>query len=271
MKNKHLLQNPIFIVGLFLLVLNDHFLKSYYHNWFTGKLSDFVGVLIFPMFLTYLLPLKPKYIISIIGLFFIFWKSPFSENFIQFCNQISLFPISRTVDYSDLIALSVLPISYRIILNINNLHSFRVRLSPVFLLVIGGLVFMDDTMPLSAYMNVMGGDVHIGKWYKTKLTSEQFIQKLKEKNINVEEMNPDRGSNRYNVKFYKINNYVLKMNDTLREVTFSMTQGQSKNMIMLNNITFAKRPTFLSTAWGVRSFRREYKKLLKENLIEEMQ
>jgi hypothetical protein len=271
MKNKNLLQNPIFIVGLILLVLNDHFLKGYYHNWCTGKLSDFIGLLIFPLFIAYIFPLKSKHIIIIVGLFFIFWKSPYSENFIQFCNQILFFPISRTVDYSDFITLPILLASHYIIQNINNLHFNNFKFSPVLLLVIGGVVFMADTMPLSSYMVVVGGDIHIGKWYKTELSSDEFIQKLKDKNIQVEERNPGRESSRYNVKFYKINNYVLRMNDTLREVTFSMTQGKDKNMIMLNNITFAKRPTDLSTIWGLRRFRKEYKKLLKENLIEEMQ
>jgi len=45
--------NLAFIVGLGLLLLNDHVLKATYGNWFTGKLSDVAGLLIFPLFLQF--------------------------------------------------------------------------------------------------------------------------------------------------------------------------------------------------------------------------
>lgn len=34
-----------------LMALNDHFLKHAYPSWVTGKLSDFLGVFYFPLFL----------------------------------------------------------------------------------------------------------------------------------------------------------------------------------------------------------------------------
>jgi hypothetical protein len=47
-RNQDLLFNWIFLSGLILLALNDHLLKWQYSNWLTGKLSDFVGLLILP-------------------------------------------------------------------------------------------------------------------------------------------------------------------------------------------------------------------------------
>jgi hypothetical protein len=41
--NKNLLFNPLFIIGLPVLLINDHYLKWMFHNWATGKLSDFAG------------------------------------------------------------------------------------------------------------------------------------------------------------------------------------------------------------------------------------
>ncbi len=44
------LVSPLFIFVLFLLIINDFFLKAAFHNTFTGKLSDFSGLFIFPIF-----------------------------------------------------------------------------------------------------------------------------------------------------------------------------------------------------------------------------
>lgn len=40
-----LLANPVFISSLLLLLLNDFVFKPVYHNWLTGKLSDFCGLI----------------------------------------------------------------------------------------------------------------------------------------------------------------------------------------------------------------------------------
>lgn len=36
-RNKNLILNRVFLPGLLLLLVNDHFLKLYYPNWLTGK------------------------------------------------------------------------------------------------------------------------------------------------------------------------------------------------------------------------------------------
>ena len=43
-RNKFLLLNYVFVVSIILLFINDHFLKLYFHNWFTGKFSDFFAI-----------------------------------------------------------------------------------------------------------------------------------------------------------------------------------------------------------------------------------
>jgi hypothetical protein len=45
------LLNPITLVFLFTLALNDHYLKWKFPGFLTGKLSDFTGVFLFPVFL----------------------------------------------------------------------------------------------------------------------------------------------------------------------------------------------------------------------------
>lgn len=107
-----ILLSPIFLLGLFLLLLNDFFLKYQFHNFLTGKLSDFAGLFIFPLFFAAFLPKRKVEIYFLTGVLFIFWKSPVSQGLIDFWNSLKIFRIGRVVDFTDLFALFVLPISY---------------------------------------------------------------------------------------------------------------------------------------------------------------
>jgi hypothetical protein len=101
-----------FLAGLSLLLLNDFLLKPLFHNWLTGKLSDFAGLFIFPLFWTVLFPRHKRAVYVLTAVLFAFWKSAYSQPLFDFCHEWLSLPISRTVDLTDLIALSVLPASY---------------------------------------------------------------------------------------------------------------------------------------------------------------
>jgi|GEM_PF-889105 len=118
--------NYVFIIGLVILILNDHLLKEVFGNWWTGKLSDFAGVLILPMFIQYLFPIKTKNAAIITVLFFVFWKSPYSQFIIDGFNSIGLFSINRAVDYTDFLAFAILPLSVFVL---NNTDKFKVDFS----------------------------------------------------------------------------------------------------------------------------------------------
>jgi hypothetical protein len=45
------LLHPVAIASIAILVLNDHVLKPTFSNWITGKLSDFAGLVFFPLLL----------------------------------------------------------------------------------------------------------------------------------------------------------------------------------------------------------------------------
>lgn len=99
------------IISLILLILNDVYLKYEFSNWFTGKISDFSGIfLIATILFSYYPKQKYIYILSII-IIFSFWKSPYSQYAINYFNSLGIIQYSRVVDYSDLIALIVLPLS----------------------------------------------------------------------------------------------------------------------------------------------------------------
>lgn len=111
---KKQLGNPIFILSVFLLLLNDWLLKATFHNAFTGKLSDFVGLLAFPFLFAALFPKYKKRIHYLTLLGFVYWKSDYSQVLIDGLNHLGL-PIHRTVDYTDLIALISIYFSYHLL------------------------------------------------------------------------------------------------------------------------------------------------------------
>lgn len=110
-----------FLIGLFLLLLNDLYLKETYHNWTTGKLSDFAGLFVFPIFLSSINNKRPLLNYYFTFLFFVFWKSNLSTNSIAFVNDTIGTNFSRVIDYTDLVALFILPFSYWYYMNSNEL------------------------------------------------------------------------------------------------------------------------------------------------------
>lgn len=107
------LRSPVFIVSLATLALNDLVLKAAFHNWMTGKLSDFSGLAAFSLFC---LSLWPRHSVSIslgVASGFVWWKSSWSQSAIDLANGYLPFAIGRVVDYSDLLALPIVWIVLR--------------------------------------------------------------------------------------------------------------------------------------------------------------
>jgi len=144
MKHSHKLGNPIFIISVLVLVLNDWYLKQTFSNGLTGKLSDFAGLFAFPFFLSAFFPRKTKWVYVLTFLFFVMWKSPLISPFIAVLNHIGL-PVHRTIDYTDYWALIILPFSFYVFNK-----SAAYSLKPVFLnaiIIFSSLAFMATEMP----------------------------------------------------------------------------------------------------------------------------
>ena len=115
MKTKlQLLLHPFFLCSLVLLLVNDLYLKYEFHNWFTGKLSDFAGLLVFATFLIVFFPFRKKMTLVACALFFCWWKSSLSNSFIWLLNDNLSLLLQRVVDYTDFFALLVLPFVYKL-------------------------------------------------------------------------------------------------------------------------------------------------------------
>lgn len=178
-----------FVIGLSLLLLNDFVLKELFGNWFTGKLSDFAGLLIFPLFWTAFFPRHKKVIFILTALLFILWKSPMSQTFIDSWNGLGVFPISRVVDYSDLIALAILPLAYY--LDSIKFQLTTIQARPVFPILIAAFSF-----GATSYSS----NVRIDKSYTVSTQKDSLINRI-ERLDSVHFINKNQHSDTMRISF----------------------------------------------------------------------
>lgn len=103
--------NPIFIISLIVLLLNDFWLKQHFSNAITGKLSDFAGLFVFPFFWSYFFPRFTKEIHILTAIFFWWFKSAWFSPFLDWLHSFGI-PVYRVIDYTDYIALISIALSY---------------------------------------------------------------------------------------------------------------------------------------------------------------
>ena len=171
MKGSSKLGNPLFIIAVLILVLNDWYLKYHYTGWFTGKLSDFAGLFAFPFFLSAFFAGRSKIIYGFTLLLFVAWKTPLAQPVIDYLNNIGV-PTWRTVDYTDYLALMILPLS----LYCFN-HSANYALKPVLLnivIICSSLAFMATTRPKGQDKSFVYAD----KVYNFKFSKRELIARL---------------------------------------------------------------------------------------------
>ncbi len=111
-KQLHILSSPGFLTAIGMLLLNDFVLKQVFHNWLTGKLSDFAGLFVFSLFWSAIFSRFRLACHILTAFLFILWKSVYSEPLIHYWNDLPFFSVARVVDCSDLLALVVLPFAY---------------------------------------------------------------------------------------------------------------------------------------------------------------
>jgi hypothetical protein len=169
--SKQKLAQPVFIASVVLLIINDWFLKAVFHNVYTGKISDFTGLFAFPFFLSALLPQWKKLLHILTAVFFIFWKTELSQPLINLLNSVNL-PVSRTVDFTDNIALVSIIISYQIFTqkSDHNAKPFLIRS----ITVIACLAFMATSMPQGEKRKF----VDINKEYRFNFSKRELVSRL---------------------------------------------------------------------------------------------
>ena len=297
-RNKFLLLNYVFVVSIILLFINDHFLKLYFHNRFTGKFSDFLGMIIFPLFLAYIFPKLRTFSILVSFVLFIFWKSPFSEGFINFYNQISPIAVARVVDYTDFIAFVFLIIPFLLMKYDALLQPLKIRkISPALVLVPSVFVMM-ATSPPPYYRFGSNGLVSFQDYsFKMQKSKTEALGELKNRNIlfkkdtlmiirrnnisseslimNGTDLKTLEGDKEIRKKelerqiqfydYYIIDS--LKIGDeTLKDIRFELEElSKSKVKIILKSVVLEERNT--NNKKLQKKFRKIYRELLKKEFL----
>jgi len=261
MKNqtkKHYILNYVFIVGIMLLFLNDHVFKWEFSNWVTGKLSDFLGILLLPMFLTYFFPKHLKMNIFVTVIFFAFWKSPFSQPFIEFYNRFAFIEITRVVDYSDLIAISMVPFSFLFIKKLKYLEFLYfdlMRTRPLIILIPTVFIFMATSPPYNYRFTYSSGELVCNSCPYTVKMSQHDILKALEKNDYEVKIDSMVGEKEYRFEYYwkdSIGNFIdgypyykideiIIGRDTITDFQFALQPlSESKTKIWINGMNISE-------------------------------
>lgn len=161
--------SPLFLMGLCLLLINDFYLKIAFGNWLTGKLSDVAGLFIFPLFLGVCFQKQKKLSFIATGLLFTIWKLPIVDGLIEWFNSWHIY-IGRTVDYTDLFTLVILPLSYYY----QQSNFTTIRLSPSLVSLVSIFAFCATNFPprkLQTYED-------INKVYELDYSKDQLVYHL---------------------------------------------------------------------------------------------
>lgn len=251
MKKQNLLFHPLFLVSLCLLLLNDFFWKHQYHNAFTGKISDFTGLIVFVFFFATFIPRGKKWISIITAILFILWKTELADSFISFFNSLQVLEIARVLDYSDWLAIIVLPVCHFII---NEKSPVKLQLlseKVAFgLIAIVATFAITSTSKASFYCQpgLPSGSIALNKSYKVKGTVEEVKHRLGQNGfsvLNVAEASPCYGDSIHYLQIPSAVVYYTTMSswqynyaDTLININFNInTINKRKSSIQFINAT----------------------------------
>lgn len=193
--SQKILLSPLFLATLFILLLNDFYLKAQFGSFLTGKISDFAGLFVFPLFWVCFFPTRKILIYVLTGILFVFWKSDFSQGFIDFWNSFEILRISRVVDFSDLAALSVLPLSYHYYyLLAQKTEKFRFRLNQNLLQKIKvSSVCLFSLFAFTATSYEQDRDIYLDKKYEFRMNIKDFEKLVRnEETFDILKIEPTR-------------------------------------------------------------------------------
>lgn len=172
--NKDLqLYRPFFLISIVILLTNDLFLKYEYHTFLTGKLSDFAGLFAFPFFISCFYPKQSKPIYIFTGILFMFWKSELSQPIFELAKDLNL-GMYRTIDYSDFIAIVIMPLSYKYWKNEFNNSIKSISILKPIIIGICCFSFIATTLPKEVGNYNMGSNLELN-------ILEEDIETLKRK------------------------------------------------------------------------------------------
>jgi len=251
-------------------------------------------MIIFPLFLAYIFPKLRIFSILVSFVLFIFWKSPFSEGFIDFYNQISPIALARVVDYTDFIAFVFLIIPFLLIKYDALLQPLKIRkISPALILVPSVFVMMATSPP--PYYRY--GSDRMDYSFKMQKSRAEALDELKNRNILfkkdtlmiIKRNNISSESlimNGTDLKTLEVDKEILKKklerkirfydyyiidslkigDETLKDIRFELEElSKSKIKIILKSVVLEERNT--NNKKLQKKFRKIYRELLKKEFL----
>ncbi|MCP4967963.1 MAG: hypothetical protein GY926_22350 [bacterium] len=114
--------HPVVVVAIAVLLLNDHYLKAEYPGWLTGKVSDFCGLVFFPLLLGVLIAsvTRSRYSQAIASFATAAWFTAMKTSSVvagiteSGAEAVLGLPVRIIVDPSDLIALPMVGVGWKI-------------------------------------------------------------------------------------------------------------------------------------------------------------
>jgi hypothetical protein len=280
MLKSNLILRPVLIVSLMTLLLNDFYLKQAYPNYLTGKLSDFSGLMVFPIFMVSLFPKSKKWISIATGILFIIWKTPYVSPLIASINDYLPFSIHRVVDYSDYWALLVIPVMHWV----TNQDDTEIGENDLFLKVartgLAAVCFFAICATSVAPVELPKGTVYIGEKYTIKKSRDETIKMIKSLGYNVEyheysnDSLADGKENGLTVMRYYQTDSIRVYNDDARQIglipNVKYKLKESKNGrtdIEILSVTLSEEGNI--QRWQtLKHLRKKYKKILEEQMID---
>jgi hypothetical protein len=245
----------------------------------TGKLSDFAGLIVFPIFLAFLIPTSKKWISLITGILFLIWKTSFATPLIDILIQTLPFKIQRIIDYSDYWALLVLPLAHRIINHhtITIINSNKIlRLSKIGIASVSFFAICATSIPPPVEMPE--GTIYIGKEYTIKKSKDETIDMIKSLGYNVDYYKNLEDSitiKKYRsrkIPYYQTDNIIIyddneKPIDTILNVKYTLYEAkENKTRIEIINVTLSEDGNI--QRWQTLKYlRKQYKKTFEKQVI----
>lgn len=275
MNAKNQLLHPLFLLCLFLLLLNDFYLKPVFANGLTGKLSDFAGLIIFPVFIACLLPASRKWIALVSGILFLIWKTPLVTPLIEWFNGFMPFAIHRVIDYSDYWALLVLPVAHRMLNEASTPQVYTGWLVRAGRTAIASLAFFGVcATSIAPKIEDPPGTVYIGQSYRMKKRKHEVIAMIQSLGYNVD--HHDNNAQKTLIRdYYQTDNIIIynddsKPIDTILNVKYSLNELDKKyTYLTIINVTIDQKKPIQK--WEVlKSLSKQYQKALKQQLIRKL-
>lgn len=236
------------------------------------KTIGFCRCFILTVLISFIFPQLKKYACTITAIWFIFWKSPLSDGLIDIINTNPFWRFGRVVDYTDYIALSILPAAKTYIERDTKIYYCR-RLALIRSFALGvALIALTSTSYLRTCYSAEG-TVYIGKTYDLKVPKDTVLKRLEKLGYQTRFF-PKDSTNGY----YSIENIIVETNDrklcqnidTIKQLTFffhSLGVGNEKMSIM--EVTFSD--TLQITDWRrLKVLSRKYNRITKDLFAKEI-